>query len=180
MSRIGKKPIQLPDTVQVTFVNNTIQISGPKGSLERTIHPNVEIVKTDSILNVTTDYSNQKNVALQGLYRALLANMVVGVSSGYEKQLVLAGIGYRAEMKGKTLVLNVGYSKPVEFEIPPGIEAAVDNNTRIVLKGINKEELGQTAANIRFIRPPEPYKGKGIMYATERIVRKAGKTAGKN
>jgi large subunit ribosomal protein L6 len=180
MSRIGKKPVQLPDKVQVTLNGDTIQVKGPKGSLGRQIHPAVQIEINDSVLEVKTDLSDQKKVALQGLYRSLIANMVTGVSTGYEKQLLLAGIGYRAESKGASLVLNVGYSNPVEFTLPSGISATVDNNTRITLSGVDKEILGQTAANIRDIRPPEPYKGKGIMYADERIMRKAGKTAGKN
>jgi large subunit ribosomal protein L6 len=180
MSRIGKKPVQLPDKVQVILNGETVQVKGPKGNLERHVHPAVTIEKKDSVLEVRTDDTDKKKVALQGLYRSLIANMVTGVSSGYEKQLVLAGIGYRAETKGKNLVLNVGYSNPVEFVLPDGVNAAVENNTKITLSAIDKELLGQTAANIRDIRPPEPYKGKGIMYADERIMRKAGKTAGKN
>jgi large subunit ribosomal protein L6 len=180
MSRIGKKPVQLPDKVQVTLNGDTIQVKGPKGNLERQVHPAVTIEMNDSVLEVRTDNSDRKKVALQGLFRSLIANMVTGVSAGYEKQLILAGIGYRAESKGNSLVLNVGYSNPVDFVLPQGISAAVENNTKITLTGIDKEKVGQTAANIRDIRPPEPYKGKGIMYADERIMRKAGKTAGKN
>ena len=180
MSRIGKKPVQLPDKVQVVLNGDTVQVKGPKGNLERQVHPAVTIEKKDSVLEIRTDDTDKKKVALQGLYRSLIANMVTGVSSGYERQLILAGIGYRAETKGKNLVLNVGYSNPVEFVLPDGVDAAVENNTKITLSAIDKELLGQTAANIRDIRPPEPYKGKGIMYADERIMRKAGKTAGKN
>ena len=180
MSRIGKKPVQLPDKVQITLNGDVIQVKGPKGNLERQIHPAVTIEMNDSVLEVKTDDQDRKKVALQGLFRSLIANMVTGVSNGYEKQLILAGIGYRAESKGTQLVLNVGYSNPVEFVLPEGVGAAVENNTKITLTAIDKELLGQTAANIRAIRPPEPYKGKGIMYVDERIVRKAGKTAGKN
>ncbi len=180
MSRIGKKPVQLPDKVQVTLNGDTIQVKGPKGSLERQVHPAVTIEQNDSVVQVKTDLDDKKKVALQGLFRSLIANMVTGVSNGYEKQLVLAGIGYRAETKGNNLVLNVGYSNPVEYVLPEGVGASVENNTKITLTAIDKELLGQTAANIRDIRPPEPYKGKGIMYGDERIVRKAGKTAGKN
>jgi large subunit ribosomal protein L6 len=180
MSRIGKKPVQLPDKVQVTLNGETIQVKGPKGNLERQVHPAVTIEMKDSVLEVKTDGDDKKKVALQGLFRSLIANMVTGVSTGYEKQLLLAGIGYRAESKGSSLVLNVGFSNPVEFSLPQGISATVENNTKITLAGIDKEILGQTAANIRDIRPPEPYKGKGIMYSDERIFRKAGKTAGKN
>lgn len=180
MSRIGKKPVQLPDKVQVTLNGDTIQVKGPKGNLARQVHPAVTIEMNDSVLEVKTDRDDKKKVALQGLFRSLISNMVTGVSTGYEKQLLLAGIGYRAESKGNTLTLNVGYSNPVDFALPEGISATVENNIKIILSGIDKEQLGQTAANIRDIRPPEPYKGKGIMYADERIIRKAGKTAGKN
>jgi large subunit ribosomal protein L6 len=180
MSRIGKKPVQLPDKVQVTLNGDIVQVKGPKGNLERQVHPAVTIEKKDSVLEFRTDDNDKKKVALQGLFRFLIANMVTGVSSGYEKQLVLAGIGYRAETRGNNLVLNVGYSNPVEYVLPDGVNAMVENNTKITLSAIDKELLGQTAANIRDIRPPEPYKGKGIMYADERIMRKAGKTAGKN
>ena len=180
MSRIGKKPVQLPDKVQVTVDGDMVKVKGPKGNLERKLHPAVELQINDGVLEVKTDVSNQKKVALQGLFRSLIANMVTGVTDGYEKQLLLSGIGYRAETKGNNLVLNVGYSNPVDFALPEGISASVDANTKIILTGIDKEALGQAAANIRDIRPPEPYKGKGIMYADERIIRKAGKTAGKD
>ena len=180
MSRIGKKPVQLPDKVQVTLDGDTIKVKGPKGNLERQIHPAVSIEINDNVLEVKTELKDKKKVALQGLFRSLIYNMVVGVAEGYEKKLLLSGIGYRAEAKGKNLVLNVGYSNPVNFELPEGISAAVEANTKITLSGIDKELLGQAAANVRSIRPPEPYKGKGIMYADERIIRKAGKTAGKD
>lgn len=180
MSRIGKKPVQLPDKVQITLDGDTINVKGPKGSLDRKLHPAVNIEIDNQVLNVTTDTSDKKKVALQGLFRSLIFNMVHGVSQGYEKKLVLSGIGYRAETKGKNLVLSVGYSNPVDFALPDGVTAAVDKNVEVTLTSIDKELLGQAAANIRAIRPPEPYKGKGIMYADERIIRKAGKTAGKD
>lgn len=179
MSRIGKQPVQLPDKVQFALNGNIISIKGPKGNLERQLHPAIEIEINDNVISVKTDTSNKKKVALQGLFRSLISNMVTGVTAGYEKKLLLSGIGYRAEVKGKTLILNVGYSNPVEFTLPEGISANIEKNTQISLSGIDKETLGQAAANIRDIRPPEPYKGKGIMYADERIMRKAGKTAGK-
>ncbi|WP_299980883.1 50S ribosomal protein L6 [Desulfobacula sp.] len=179
MSRIGKQPVQLPDKVQFTLKGDMISVKGPKGNLERQLHPAIEISINDDIVIVKTDTSNKKKVALQGLFRSLISNMVTGVTVGYEKKLLLSGIGYRAEVKNKSLILNVGYSNPVEFTLPEGISANVEKNTQISLSGIDKETLGQTAANIRDIRPPEPYKGKGIMYADERIMRKAGKTAGK-
>ena len=180
MSRIGKQPVQLPDKVQITLDGDTINVKGPKGSLGRKLHPAIELDINDDVLNVKTDTSDQKKVALQWLFRSLIFNMVHGVTQGYEKKLVLSGIGYRAEAKGSTLVLNVGYSNPVEFALPDGVSAAVDKNVEVTLASIDKELLGQAAANIRAIRPPEPYKGKGIMYADERIIRKAGKTAGKD
>ena len=180
MSRIGKKPVQLPDKVQITLDGDIINVKGPKGSLARKLHPAVNIEIDNQVLNVSTDTSDKKKVALQGLYRSLIYNMVHGVTEGYEKKLVLSGIGYRAETKGKSLVLSVGYSNPVDFALPDGVTAAVDKNVEVTLACIDKELLGQAAANIRAIRPPEPYKGKGIMYADERIIRKAGKTAGKD
>lgn len=179
MSRIGKKPVQLPDKVQFALNGDMISIKGPKGTLEKQLHPAIDLEVKDNVVTVSTDTTDKKKVALQGLFRSLIANMVTGVSTGYEKKLVLSGIGYRAEVKGKSLVLNVGYSNPVDFSLPDGINANVENNTKITLTGIDKETLGQAAANIRDLRPPEPYKGKGIMYADERIIRKAGKTAGK-
>lgn len=180
MSRIGKKPVQLPDKVQITLDGDTINVKGPKGSLDRKLHPAVNIEIGNQVLSVSTDTADKKKVALQGLFRSLIFNMVHGVTQGYEKKLVLSGIGYRAETKGKNLVLSVGYSNPVDFALPDGVAAAVDKNVEVTLTSIDKELLGQAAANIRAIRPPEPYKGKGIMYADERIIRKAGKTAGKD
>ncbi len=180
MSRIGKKPVQLPDKVQITLDGDTINVKGPKGSLDRKLHPAVNIEIDNQVLSVSTDTSDKKKVALQGLFRSLIFNMVHGVTQGYEKKLLLSGIGYRAETKGKNLVLSVGYSNPVDFALPDGVTAAVDKNVEVTLTSIDKELLGQAAANIRAIRPPEPYKGKGIMYADERIIRKAGKTAGKD
>ena len=179
MSRIGKQPVQLPDKVQLTLKEDVISVKGPKGNLERQLHPAIELEIKDNVVTVSTDLTDKKKVALQGLFRSLISNMVTGVSTGYEKKLVLSGIGYRAEAKGKSLILNVGYSNPVDFPLPEGIQANVENNTKITLSGIDKETLGQAAANIRDLRPPEPYKGKGIAYADERIIRKAGKTAGK-
>ena len=179
MSRIGKKPVQLPDKVQIAFKGDMISVKGPKGNLERKLHPAVKINIDKEIVTFDTDTNDKKKVALQGLFRSLVANMVTGVTKGYEKKLILSGIGYRAEVKGTSLVLNLGYSNPVDFKISDGVKASVEKNTSITLSGIDKELIGQVAANIRDLRPPEPYKGKGIMYADERIIRKAGKTAGK-
>jgi large subunit ribosomal protein L6 len=180
MSRIGKQPVQLPDKVVITLDGDMINVKGPKGQLDRKLHPAIDIEINENVLNVKTDLNDKKKMALQGLFRSLIFNMVTGVTTGYEKKLLLSGIGYRAETSGKKLVLNVGYSNPVDFDLPDGISANVEKNTEITLSGIDKELLGQAAANIRRIRPPEPYKGKGIMYSDERIIRKAGKTAGKD
>jgi len=180
MSRIGKQPVQLPDKVVITLDGDMINVKGPKGQLDRKLHPAIDIEINENVLNVKTDLNDKKKMALQGLFRSLIFNMVAGVTTGYEKKLLLSGIGYRAETSGKKLVLNVGYSNPVDFDLPDGISATVEKNTEITLSGIDKELLGQAAANIRRIRPPEPYKGKGIMYSDERIIRKAGKTAGKD
>lgn len=180
MSRIGKQPVQLPDKVAITLDGDMISVKGPKGQLDRKLHPAIEIEINDNVLNVKTDLKDKKKTALQGLFRSLIFNMVSGVTTGYEKKLLLSGIGYRAETKGSNLVLNVGYSNPVDFKLPAGISASVEKNTEITLVCIDKELLGQVAANIRAVRPPEPYKGKGIMYSDERIIRKAGKTAGKD
>ncbi len=179
MSRIGKKPVQLPEKVQVALKGDMISVKGPKGNLERKVHPAVKININDGVITFDTDQNNKKKVALQGLFRSLVSNMVTGVTKGYEKKLLLSGIGYRAETKGNSLILNVGYSNPVNFKILDGVKVDVEKNTQITLSGINKELVGQVAADIRDLRPPEPYKGKGIMYANERIIRKAGKTAGK-
>jgi large subunit ribosomal protein L6 len=180
MSRIGKKPVQIPEKVEVSVKGDNISVKGPKGSLDRCLHPAVKLAIEDGMINVSvTDDQDRKTVALQGLFRSLVANMITGVSVGYEKKLLLNGIGYRAEVNGNTVVLNVGYSNPVNFDLPKGISALVEKNTTLSLSGIDKEVVGETAARIRRIRPPEPYKGKGIMYSDERIIKKAGKAAAK-
>lgn len=180
MSRIGKKPIQIPEKVDVKIDGETITVKGPGGTLSRSLHPAIKINIEDNTITVIPDnVADRKEQALQGLYRSLTANMVIGVTSGYQKILLLSGIGYRAEVKANNLILNVGYSNPVTFELPEGISAKVDKNTQITLSSIDKESLGETAARIRKIRPPEPYKGKGIMYSDERIIKKAGKAAAK-
>jgi len=180
MSRIGKKPIQIPEKVEVSLKNETVTVKGPKGTLTRSLHSAVKINIEDSVITVSPiDEGDRKIVALQGLYRALIDNMVTGVTKGYEKTLLLSGIGYRVEVKGKTIVLNVGYSNPVDFVLPEGVAAKSEKNTQITLSSIDKEILGETAARIRRVRPPEPYKGKGIMYSDERIIKKAGKAASK-
>ena len=178
MSRIGKKPIQLLEKVKAVVKNKQIKIDGPKGSLSLDLHPDIDVEIGKEAIKVTTDQIDRQKVAFQGLFRSLIANMVEGVANGFEKKLKLSGIGYRSELKGKDLVLNLGFSNPVDFKVPDGISASVDKNTEITLTGIDKALVGQTAANLRALRPPEPYKGKGIIYADERIIRKVGKTAG--
>ena len=179
MSRVGKKPISIPEKVNVSLQDRLITVKGSKGSLSRTIHDDVDLKVDGSLIQVVIKSEDRKSRALQGPTRSLVDNMVTGVSSGFERVLEISGIGYRAEVKGQALVLNLGYSNPVSFELPEGISASVDRNTVIKLAGIDKEKLGQTAASIRKLRPPEPYKGKGIKYAEERIIRKAGKTGTK-
>ncbi len=179
MSRIGKKPVQIPEKVEIALTNDSIAVKGALGSLQRSLHPAVTIKIEENRLLVSPVNEDRKTVALQGLYRSLIQNMVIGVTTGYVKTLLLNGIGYRAEAKGSQLVLNVGYSNPVDFVLPDGVTAKVDKNTQITLSSIDKEILGETAARIRKVRPPEPYKGKGIMYSDERIIRKAGKAAAK-
>lgn len=175
MSRIGKKPIQIPDGVTVTINGQQVTAKGPKGELSYTIHPHVKIAQQDQTLVLTIDNpDNKKDRALWGTNRQLVANILIGVSQGYTKQLEINGVGYRAEVKGQVLVLNVGYSHSVEFKLPEGVSAKVEKNL-ITLESIDKQLLGETAANIRKIRKPEPYKGKGIKYVDEVILRKAGK-----
>ncbi len=179
MSRIGKKPIQISEKVDIALKDDLLTVKGPKGTLTRELHPAVSVKKEDGVLNISVNSNDRKTVAIQGLYRALIANMVTGVTDGFKRILELNGIGYRAEIKNDLIVLNLGYSNPVHFEIPEGISATVEKNTQLTLTGIDKEKLGETAARIRRLRPPEPYKGKGIKYSDERIIKKAGKAAAK-
>ncbi|KAF0816483.1 MULTISPECIES: 50S ribosomal protein L6 [unclassified Cytobacillus] len=176
MSRIGKKPIEIPTGVTVTNDNNTVTVKGPKGELSRSFNQDIEIKVEDNVINVSRPSDAKEHRALHGTTRALLANMVEGVSKGFERGLELIGVGYRAQKQGKKLVLNVGYSHPVEIEPEEGIEVEVPSNTKIIVKGTNKERVGALAANIRDVRPPEPYKGKGIRYEGEYVRRKEGKT----
>ncbi|MED4935671.1 50S ribosomal protein L6 [Heyndrickxia coagulans] len=176
MSRIGKKPVEIPSGVTVTINGDTVTVKGPKGELTRSFNPDINIVVEDNIIHVTRPSDSKNHRALHGTTRALLANMVEGVSKGFEKSLELVGVGYRAQKQGKKLVLNVGYSHPVEFEPEEGLEVEVPSNTKIVVKGVSKERVGAFAANIRDVRPPEPYKGKGIRYEGEYVRRKEGKT----
>lgn len=176
MSRIGKQPVPIPSQVSVDIKGNHITVKGPKGTLERELPSAIVVEQKDSTVEVSPE--NNSRIARQrhGLSRTLVANMVEGVSQGFEKRLQIQGVGYRAQAQGSKLTLNVGYSKPVEMQMPEGINVAVERNTEVILTGINKEVLGNTAARIRAVRPPEPYKGKGIRYLGENVRRKAGKT----
>ncbi|MGD9364942.1 MAG: 50S ribosomal protein L6 [Desulfobacteraceae bacterium] len=179
MSRVGKKPIPIPDKIKVTYKDRVVTVQGKNGTLTQEIHPDVDVNIEDNVINVILNDRNRKTVAVQGMMRSLLNNMVVGVSKGFERVLEIHGIGYRAELKGKSIVFSLGYSHPIDFPLPDGVSATVDKNNVVKIAGIDKQLLGQTAARIRQLRPPEPYKGKGIKYAEEHIQRKAGKTGTK-
>lgn len=176
MSRVGKKPIEIPAGVTVTLDNNHVTVKGPKGELSRTFHSDIEIKVEENVVNISRPTDNKEHRALHGTTRAVLANMVEGVSKGFERGLELVGVGYRASKQGNKLVLNVGYSHPVEIEAEKGLEIEVPTNTKVIVKGTDKERVGALAANIRDVRPPEPYKGKGIRYEGEYVRRKEGKT----
>jgi large subunit ribosomal protein L6 len=175
MSRIGKEPISLNNGVKVELSGTHIKVTGSKGTLERDFRPEVTVEQKDGKLILTPKGTSKKILAFWGMTRTLINNMVLGVVNGFEKKLVIEGVGYRVKASGSTLTLNVGFSNPVEFKLPDGIKADVDKDNVITLAGIDKELVGQTAARIRDIRKPEPYKGKGIRYIDEYIVRKVGK-----
>ncbi len=179
MSRIGKRPIPLPNNVSVSLDGQHVSVKGPKGQLSLSLTEHVTIEQDGETLLVKRVDDSRVARARHGLSRTLVANMVEGVSSGFQKKLEIQGVGYRAQVKGKTLVLNVGYSQPIEVEPPDGIDLAVEANTNVIVSGIDKEIVGNIAAKIRDVRPPEPYKGKGIRYAGEYILRKAGKSGKK-
>ena len=176
MSRVGKKPIGIPEKVKITYENNVLSVQGEKGILTRTIHPDVQLNIEKTSLTVSIDLMDKKTRSLWGMTRAVISNMVTGVSKGFERDLEINGIGYRAELKGNSIEFNLGYSHPIDFPLPEGISAKIDKNV-IKLSSFDKELLGFTASTIRALRPPEPYKGKGVKYAEEHIQRKAGKTA---
>ena len=175
MSRLGKLPVEIPQGVEVKLQGRKVEVKGPKGALSREFHELVELEQEGNQLRVKPREESKKARSLWGLSRTLLFNMVQGVSQGYTRVLEINGVGYRAEVAGNTLKLALGFSHPVEFELPQGVSAAVERNTVITLTSHDKELLGQTAATIRAFRPPEPYKGKGIKYAEETIRRKVGK-----
>jgi len=176
MSRIGRMPVTVPNGVQVTIEGNTVRVKGPKGELWRTFPREMQIRLEDGQVLVERPSDEPKVRALHGMTRALINNMILGANQGINKTLQIEGVGYRAEMKGKDLVLNVGYSHPVVVNPPAGISFAVDEKTKtITISGFDKEAVGQMAADIRKVRPPEPYKGKGLRYSNERVRRKAGK-----
>lgn len=175
MSRVGKAPITLPSGVSVAIDGQKVKVKGPKGELQREFHERVSITEDDGVLTVSRENEERQSRALHGLSRALLANMVIGVSDGYKKELSIVGVGYRAALKGNTIDLQLGFSHPVSVDAPAGISFEVPEPTKIIVSGIDKEAVGQIASEIRAIRPPEPYKGKGIRYVGEYVRRKAGK-----
>jgi large subunit ribosomal protein L6 len=179
MSRIGKLPIEIPKGVKINFVDSVLTVQGPNGKLSRLIMPCVTLNMSETSLEVTRNDETTSSRAAHGFTRTLINNMVTGVTKGFQTDLEINGVGYRAEVKGKELVLSLGYSHPVNFLIPEGISIEVEKMTKLSVKGFDKEVVGQTAAKIRSFRGPEPYKGKGIKYANETILRKAGKTGKK-
>lgn len=178
MSRIGKQPVAVPEKVTVTIADRKIDVKGPKGELTFTHHEGVNVAQEEKNIVVKPVDESQKNRALWGLTRTLVSNMVEGVTNGFTKNLEFNGVGYKAAVSGNKITLNLGYSHPIDYELPEGVAAKVTKNV-IEVSGINKELVGFTAAKIRSFRPPEPYKGKGVKYADEVIIRKAGKTGGK-
>lgn len=176
MSRIGNKPVVIPAGVTIDLKDNTVTVKGPKGELSYTFNQNITLVQNEGEVIFTRPDDSKENKTIHGTTRAVFNNMVVGVTEGFQRELELIGVGYRAQLQGKKLVLNVGYSHPVEFTPEEGIEIEVPSNTKVIVKGYDKQKVGELAANIRGVRPPEPYKGKGIRYVNEFVRRKEGKT----
>ncbi|HWH95223.1 MAG TPA: 50S ribosomal protein L6 [Baekduia sp.] len=177
MSRIGRKPITVPAGVTVAIEPESVRVNGPKGELFERIHRDITVEQNDGVITVTRPTDRGEHRAMHGLYRSLVANMVIGVTDGYQKVLEIQGVGYRAALKGRDLELALGYSHPVSIKAPDGIDFEVPQPTRVIVKGIDKQLVGEIAANIRKQRPPEPYKGKGIRYQGEYVQRKVGKRA---
>jgi len=175
MSRVANNPVDLPSSVQVNIANGMLSVKGGNGSLELQMHEMVDVVNEDNQLKLSAKNENKEAVALAGTFRALVNNMVIGVTDGFEKKLELIGVGYRAKAQGKTINLVLGYSHPIDYTLPEGVTAETPTQTEIVIKGADKQMVGQVAAEIREFRPPEPYKGKGIRYANERVYRKEAK-----
>jgi large subunit ribosomal protein L6 len=179
MSRIGKKPVTVPQGVTLDLKGSEVAVKGPKGELRRQLHPEMQLALANGIFTVTRPSEEQKHKALHGLTRTLVQNMIDGVSKGFTKTLEIQGVGYKAEAKPYGVNLVVGYSHPVKYEAPKGIKISVENNTTVKIEGADKEKVGQVAAELRAVRPPEPYKGKGVRYQGEQVRRKAGKTGAK-
>jgi large subunit ribosomal protein L6 len=179
MSRIGKRPVTVPKGVTIDLQGNTVAVKGPKGELRRTLHPDMQLAVADGSFTVSRPSDEPRHKALHGLSRTLIQNMVDGVTKGFVKTLEIQGVGYKAEPKPYGVNLIVGFSHPVKYEAPEGIKITVENNTVVKIEGANKEIVGQVAAELRSVRPPEPYKGKGVRYQGEQIRRKAGKTGAK-
>ena len=177
MSRIGRKPIEIPDGVEIDVMPGAVSVKGPKGELEQSVSREMKVAIEDATLTVTRPTDRGDHRALHGLTRSLIANMVEGVTDGFERRLEIQGVGYRANLRGKTLEMSLGYSHPVSIEAPEGIDFEVPQPTEIVVRGIDKQLVGETAARIRKSRPPEPYKGKGVRYRGEHVARKVGKRA---
>jgi len=179
MSRIGVKPVVVPKDVKVNITKDSINVEGPKGKLQFPLYMRISVAQENDLIKVTRQSNNKNYRALHGLTRAMIANMITGVSVGFVKELEMIGVGYRAQLQGKKLVLQLGLSHPVDFPVPEDIAIEVPKPTKLVVKGIDRQKVGQTAANIRSLLPPEPYKGKGIRYVGEQVRRKAGKTMAK-
>ena len=177
MSRIGRKPISIPAGVEFKVEDSVVTVKGPKGTLTQKVHPNMSFSLEDGVLTVIRPDDAKENRALHGLTRSLVSNMVIGVTTGFKKELQIVGVGYKAQLTGKKLVLNLGFSHTIEFNVPEGVKVTVDG-AKITVEGADKQAVGEAAAEIRRFRPPEPYKGKGIRYADERIILKEGKSVG--
>lgn len=175
MSRVAKAPVALPSGVEISVDGQAVSVKGPKGNLDWNVHSAIEVSVDNGSLKVGVSEDSRENWALAGTTRALINNMVVGVSQGFEKKLTLIGVGYRAQSKGKVLNLNLGFSHPIDYSVPEGIEISTPSQTEIVVEGSDKQKVGQIAAEIRAFRPPEPYKGKGVRYADEHVIRKEAK-----
>ena len=178
MSRVGRKPVVVPQAVKVSIAGQKINIQGPKGNLDLSVHPRIKVVIKDDQISVSRPTDIRTDRALHGLTRSLIQNMTIGVTEGYSKTLEIVGVGFKAQVKGKVLNLNLGYTHTIEYKIPEGVEVKCPNQTRVSVSGPDKQKIGQAAAEIRGFHPPEPYKGKGIHYVGEEIRRKQGKTVG--